>query len=94
MTVDIQSILPGPEETCCPTLLPKGPQSICLLPLETLDTQVEMGWGVGESLEDGSDNAEPSLPPQEQCITFDRVLSSDAAQVGGVVGRREVDGNP
>ncbi|XP_077625016.1 uncharacterized protein LOC144235334 [Crocuta crocuta] len=55
LTVDIQSILPGPEETCCPTLLPKGPQSICLLPLETLDTQ-------------------------EQCITFDRVLSSDAAQ--------------
>ncbi|XP_044915935.1 uncharacterized protein LOC102900045 isoform X1 [Felis catus] len=39
-----------------------------------------MGRGAGEALEDGSDNAEPSLPLQEQCITFDRVLGSDAAQ--------------
>ncbi|XP_045299324.1 uncharacterized protein LOC123579380 [Leopardus geoffroyi] len=45
----------GPEDTCCPTLLLEGPQSICLLQPETLDTQ-------------------------EQCITFDRVLGSDAAQ--------------
>lgn len=52
-----------------------------------------MGRGAGEALEDGSDNAEPSLPLQEQCITFDRVLGSDAAQVGGVVGKREEDGN-
>ncbi|XP_025779703.1 uncharacterized protein LOC112860651 [Puma concolor] len=70
----------GPEDTCCPTLLLEGPQSICLLQPETLDTQVEMGRGAGEALEDGSDNAEPSLPLQEQCITFDRVLGSDAAQ--------------
>lgn len=53
-----------------------------------------MGRGAGEALEDGSDNAEPSLPLQEQCITFDRVLGSDAAQVGGVVGKREEAGNP
>ncbi|VFV21550.1 Hypothetical predicted protein [Lynx pardinus] len=45
----------GPEDTCCPTLLLEGPQSICLPQPETLDTQ-------------------------EQCITFDRVLGSDAAQ--------------
>ncbi|XP_053763654.1 uncharacterized protein LOC109252089 [Panthera pardus] len=45
----------GPEDTCCPTLLLEGPQSICLLQPETLDSQ-------------------------EQCITFDRVLGSDAAQ--------------
>lgn len=30
--------------------------------------------------------------PQEQCITFDRVLGSYAAEVGGLIGRWEEGG--
>ncbi|KAF6280936.1 hypothetical protein mRhiFer1_009315 [Rhinolophus ferrumequinum] len=75
----------GPEEICHPTFLLEGPNSIRLLQLGTLETQVEMGRGVGGTGEDGSDTANPS-PAHRNNEAEQELLAQVQSQLG-YVGR-------
>lgn len=62
----------------------------------TEETSIEGRWaavGAGGEREDANDSPFPTSP-QEQRLTFDRVLDSAAAQVGVLGGREEGEGSP
>ncbi|XP_043429344.1 uncharacterized protein LOC122479613 [Prionailurus bengalensis] len=87
----------GPEDTCCPTLLLEGPQSICLLQPETLDTQeaeqellarvqstlglVARGYSVSLLLR-GRETETPRLVPQLLQMLFEETLPHSGAVPG------------